>query len=355
MPNLNINASKKYSIMMESGLLYRLGELINQVERPGKVCLISDTTVYDIFGETVLAALKNNGFDVNVLILAPGEQTKSMSSLNRVLEYLAEREYTKRDVLVALGGGVIGDLTGFAASVYLRGISFIQVPTTLLAAVDSSIGGKTAINLKSGKNLAGAFWQPSLVVFDPDTVLELPEQQFKDGISEIIKTAVMGDAELFDYLQTVENPKIIDFVEKCVMSAASVKKALVEEDERDNDMRKLLNFGHTMGHAIEKVSDYSISHGQAVAMGMLACAKASFLKGWSNRDCAIPIWQVLDKYGIDPICPYTAPRLADAALKDKKRDGETISIVVPLQIGTAALMDIPIEELEDFFRLGLEK
>ncbi len=354
MPNLDIHASKEYTMMVEPGIMDRLGELVLRVANPKKVCLVSDTNVSELFAEKATRSLQKEGFDVNVLILAPGEGTKSMSSLNRILEFLAEHEYTRSDILVALGGGVIGDLTGFAAATYLRGIPFIQVPTTLLAAVDASIGGKTAINLKAGKNLAGAFWQPSLVLFDVDTVLELPEEQFKDGISEIIKSAVIGDAKLFDYLQTVENPKIIDFTMECVMGAVKVKRDLVAKDERDTGMRKLLNFGHTMGHAIELVSDYKISHGRAVAIGMLACAKAADKMGWSNRDCAIPIWQVIDKYGIDAKCPFDPHQLAAAALNDKKRSGDNISIVIPLEIGMGAIMDIPVHELEEFFRAGLE-
>lgn len=354
MPKVTVNASKKYDVLIESGAMDRLGDLLLSVESPKKVCLISDTTVFDLFGDTALDSLHDAGLDVNVLKMAPGENSKSMNNLNRILEYLAEHQYTRSDCLVALGGGVIGDLTGFAAATYLRGIPFIQVPTTLLAAVDSSVGGKTAVNLKAGKNLAGAFWQPSLVVFDLDTVLELPEEHFKEGIAEIVKSAVIGDAKLFDYLQTVDNPRILDFTEHCVMRAIRVKRDLVQTDERDKGLRKLLNFGHTMGHAIEKVSDFKISHGQAVAIGMLAFAKASNIKGWSNKDCALPIWQVLDKFGIGSSCSYGAGELARAALNDKKRSGDKISLVIPLEIGNAALMDIPVESLEEFFRLGLE-
>lgn len=354
MDKITVSASKKYDVFVESGILSKLGELILNVENPNKVCIVSDTTVYDLFGEEVLESLGNAGFDVNVIKLAPGESTKSMSNLNRILEYLAEHEYTRSDCLLALGGGVIGDLTGFAAATYLRGIPFIQAPTTLLAAVDSSVGGKTAVNLKAGKNLAGAFWQPSLVAFDVDTVLELPEDRFKEGISEIVKSAVVGDAALFDYLQTVNNPRILDFARECTIRAVKVKRDLVQADERDKGLRKLLNFGHTMAHGIEHVSEYRISHGQAVAIGMYSCARAANAKGWSNTDCSRALWQVLDKYGISAACPFDADVLAREALTDKKRNGDNISLVIPLEIGNAALMDIPVESLEEFFRLGIE-
>lgn len=353
MPKLTVNASRQYDVLIDTGLLDELGDLIMEVETPKKVCVVSDTTVYDLFGQDVIMSLEDAGVDVNVVKLAPGEETKSLGNLKRILEYLAEHEYTRSDCLVALGGGVIGDLTGFAAATYLRGIPFIQVPTTLLAAVDSSVGGKTAVNLTAGKNLAGAFWQPSLVVFDIDTVLELPEIQFREGIAEIVKSAVIGDAKLFDYLQTVDNPRIVDFVETCVLASVRVKRDLVQADERDKGLRKLLNFGHTMAHAIEKVSDYSVTHGQAVAMGMLACAKAASAKGWSNKDCTKPLIQVLEKYGINAACSFSPDELAAAALNDKKRSGDTITLVIPLEIGNGALMDIPVEQLEEFFRLGL--
>ena len=354
MPTLTVNASRNYKVMIESGLIDDMGELIMEAENPQKVCIISDTTVFDLFGGRAIDSLEEEGVDVNVIKLAPGEDTKSLGNLKRILEYLAEHAYTRSDCLVALGGGVIGDLTGFTAATYLRGIPFVQVPTTLLAAVDSSVGGKTAVNLAAGKNLAGAFWQPSLVIFDIDTVLELPEAQFKEGIAEIVKSAVIGDANLFDYLQTVDNPRIIDFVEHCVVASVIVKRNLVQADERDKGLRKLLNFGHTMAHGIEKLSDYTISHGQAVAIGMLACAKAANAKGWSNKDCSRPLSQVLDKYGIDATCPFGAAELAKAALNDKKRKGDTITLAIPLEIGNAALMDIPVSWLEEFFRLGLK-
>jgi 3-dehydroquinate synthase len=165
---------------------------------------------------------------------------------------------------------------------------------------------------------------------------------------------VIGDVRLFDYLQTVDNPRILDFVETCVIAAVKVKSRFVNADERDNGPRKLLNFGHTMAHGIEKVSGFSVTHGQAVAMGMLAMARASARKGWSNRDCTMPIEQVLRKYGIDPSCVYDAADLAQAALNDKKRSGDNVTIVIPLEIGNAALMDIPVAALEEIFRLGLQ-
>lgn len=354
MLNITVNASRKYDVVIGEGLMESAGRMVRGVSSARKVCVICDTTTRDLFSETVIGSLAGAGFDTHLLIFAPGEQTKSMSNLSRILEYLADRHFTRTDLLVALGGGVIGDLTGFAAACYLRGINFVQMPTTLLSAVDASVGGKTAVNLKAGKNLAGAFHQPAIVLFDTNAMESLPEEQFKEGLSEIIKCGVIGDKDLFEYVAYKEAPRINDFVEMTAERAIIVKRDLVEQDEYDVGPRKLLNFGHTMGHAVELCSGYEISHGHAVAMGMLAACKASYRKGWSNEDCAIPVWQTLERYGIDPKCPFDADELASAALKDKKRSGTKISLVVPLQIGEGALMDIDVEELPEFFRLGLE-
>lgn len=354
MLSLTVKASKKYDVKIGSGLMDNAGRLIRGVSGARKACVVCDTTTRELFSDRVLGSLSGAGFDTHLLIFAPGEQTKSMSNYARILEYLADRHFTRTDILIALGGGVIGDLTGFAAASFLRGINYVQIPTTLLSAVDSSVGGKTAVNLKAGKNLAGAFHQPAIVLFDTDSMETLPEEQFKEGLSEIIKCGMIGDRDLFEYVAYKEAPRINDFVEMTAERAIMVKRDLVEADEFDIGPRKLLNYGHTMGHAIELCSGYEIPHGRAVAMGMLAASKASYRKGWSNEDCTIPLWQTLERYGIDPSCPFGPEELASAALKDKKRSGSTISLVVPLQIGEGAIMDIKVEELLEFFSLGLE-
>ncbi len=354
MLSITVNASRKYDVIIGSGLIENAGRMVRGVSAAKKACVICDATTRKLFSDEVIGSLAGAGFDTHLLIFAPGEQTKSLSNLSRILEYLADRQFTRTDLLVALGGGVIGDLTGFAAATFLRGINFIQMPTTLLSAVDASVGGKTAVNLKAGKNLAGAFHQPALVMFDTNTIETLPEEQFKEGLAEIIKCGVIGDKDLFEYVAYEKSPGINDFVEMTAERAITVKRDLVEADEYDVGPRKLLNFGHTMGHAIELCSGYEISHGHAVAMGMLAASKASYRKGWSNEDCTIPLWQTLERYGIDPTCPFSAEELASAALKDKKRSGSKISLVIPLQIGEGAIMDVKVEELLEFFSLGLE-
>jgi len=353
MPNLKINTSAPYHVLIEKGILPRSGELCGRISGEAKICIVSDSTVHEKFGDTVSTSFEKAGFETHKVVFPPGEKTKSLDSLGKLLEYLAEAQFTRSDMLVALGGGVIGDLTGFAAAAYMRGIRFIQIPTTLLAAVDASVGGKTAIDLAAGKNLAGAFHQPSLVIFDPQTVTELPDEQMLDGLAEVIKSGVISDADLFDYVAHADDPHLDDFIMNITEAALRVKRDLVESDEHDTGQRQLLNLGHTMAHAIEKLSGYETPHGHAVAIGMRAMAQASFVAGWSQTDCFTPIDKVLKKYGFPLEIPYTPKQLAEAALKDKKRKGGTITIVIPLDIGECALLDIPVGQLEDVFTKGL--
>lgn len=354
MRKIQVETSRRYDVLMNSGLLKDAGKLIQEIGRGEKICLVSDINVYEIFGETLVNSLEHSGFEVYKILFPPGEKTKSIFCLERILEYMAENEFSGTDLLVGLGGGVIGDLTGFAAATFLRGIDFVQIPTTLLAAVDSSIGGKTAINLKSGKNLAGAFYQPALVLFDSDTLITLPNDRYKDGMSEIIKSAMIADREFFEFI-AAENIRSRQFITECITKAINIKSKIVKADEKDRGIRKLLNFGHTMAHAIESCSGYKISHGHAVAIGMTACARASEKLEWIKRPSSQRLSQVLEDYGINPSCPFQAHELTKAALRDKKRHGKTISLIIPLQIGECAIKEIPIENLEEFFRIGLEK
>ncbi|MGI6721184.1 MAG: 3-dehydroquinate synthase [Anaerovoracaceae bacterium] len=354
MDKLTIRLSRQYDVLMDDDLLDFCGSIIKEVTGPCRICMVTDSTVNELFSERVEHSLLAAGFEVHKAVFAPGEGTKSIESLGQLLEFLAEREFTRSDVLAALGGGVIGDLTGFAAATYLRGIRFIQIPTTLLAAVDASVGGKTAINLKAGKNLAGAFWQPSLVLFDPETLSQLPNHIFLDGLAEVIKSGAIMDQELFTYVSRAEEPDFTRFVKHCVMASIKVKRTLVEGDERDTGQRQLLNFGHTAGHAIEKCSEYRISHGHAVAIGMLIAARASWKMAWSRYDCSMPIRNVLLKYNYPIDCGFSAGQLTEAALRDKKRKGDTMNLVIPLKIGECALMEIPVSALGEFISAGME-
>ena len=355
MKRITINTSVQYDVIMEEGILDDAGMLISEVLPLSKVCIVTDENVNRLFGKRLEESLEAAGFDVTKAVFPAGEETKSISALSDLLEYLAEKQFTRNDLLVALGGGVIGDLTGFTAATFLRGIPFVQIPTSLLSAVDASVGGKTAINLKAGKNLAGAFWQPSMVIFDPALLSELPGHEFLDGLAEVIKCGVIADNDLFTFVSRREEPEFTPFIETCVERSIMVKKELVERDEFDTGQRQLLNFGHTIGHAIEKCSRFAISHGHAVARGMLIAARASYKMGWSRYDCSAPIRNVLEDYEYPLDCPYTCDQLTDAALRDKKRHGTTMNLVVPLLVGECALMEIPVDNLRDFIAAGLEQ
>lgn len=353
MAKILVNTPRPYDVLIEPGILRTVGPVLAEIKDPCHICIVADTYTHEKFNDIVEDSLASSGFSVHKTVFPRGESAKTMDCLQKLLEYLARENFSKSDMLLSLGGGTIGDLTGFAAATYLRGVEYMQVPTTLLAAVDSSVGGKTAINLSSGKNLAGAVWQPSLVLFDEETLESLPNDEFLSGLAEVIKTAVIGNATLFEYISTQGSHDFDLFVGDCVEESVKVKRDLVERDENDNDLRQLLNLGHTMAHAIEQCSDYKISHGRAVAIGMRACAKASWELKWSQDNCYGPINRVLNKYGFDLECPYDSEQLARAALSDKKRRGDIITLSIPLTIGECSLVQIPVTQLKDFFDLGL--
>jgi len=348
-----IKTSKPYQVLMGEGLLDQAGPLCRDTAEKCRICIVSDENVHRLYTDRTESSLHASGFDVYKVTFPAGEATKSMDSVKKLLSCLASAEFTRSDILLALGGGVIGDLTGFTAAIYLRGIEYIQAPTTFLAAADASVGGKTAVDLPEGKNLAGAFWQPSLVIFDTETTDTLTHDCLLDGLAEALKCGVIADPELFGFIRDSDTGWTKTFIERCVSDAVRVKQSLVEQDEKDTGQRQLLNFGHTFAHAIEKCSSYSITHGHAVALGMAAAAKASRDLGWSQEDCYGPLVQILSKYGFPSACPYNADTLLEAAMKDKKRTGGKIRIVVPLRIGECALREIPVPELGSFFRKGL--
>ncbi len=355
MNKITINASRTYDVITGSGLISQSGQLIRQAlgEKAKKICIVTDDNVSPLYRTPVKESLRDAGFEVVSFVFPHGEAYKSMATLSKLLDFLAYKQLTRSDAIVALGGGITGDLAGFAAASYLRGIQFIQMPTTLLAAVDSSVGGKTGINLSAGKNLAGAFWQPSLVIFDIDTIKTLSYDLLLDGLAEAIKAGVIADRELFHYIYQVSELPDPEVITTLSARAIWIKQQVVEADERDSGVRQLLNFGHTIGHAIEKCSSFSITHGHAVAMGMVIIARACLKYGWSDEDCLTPILNSLQKFGFSLDCPYNAQQLTQAALKDKKRMGDTITLVIPVSLGNCQLKQIPVTELEHFIAGGL--
>ncbi|MFV0516704.1 MAG: 3-dehydroquinate synthase [Aminipila sp.] len=358
MKRICIDVSKKYDVVVSRGFLKETGKYVLENISPCKVCLVSDDIVSDIYGSIVKESLVSKGFEVFSFNFTHGENSKTLTTVQDILNLMAINNFTRSDIIVALGGGIVGDISGFAASIFLRGINFIQIPTTFLAAIDSSVGGKTGVNLESGKNLCGCFWQPSMVLCDCSTFSTLPYDVFLDGVAEAIKYGCIFDKNLFDlfaqYDKTtidtlISSETLLDVVSTCV----SLKRHVVKADERDTGIRQLLNFGHTLGHAIEKCSNYSISHGHAVAIGMVIISQASFSFGLSEQNCSTAIANVLQGLGFQLDCPFTASELTNVALKDKKRLGETLTVVIPSHIGDCKLQQISVDKIEALIQAGL--
>jgi len=349
MRTVKVNASVKYDIIIGENILSSLGEYCREAVGICRVCVLTDDNVEPLYFESAKSSLEAAGYDVIKFVIPHGEASKNTSSLVELLEFMAENRMTRSDCMIALGGGVVGDLCGFCAAVYLRGIKFIQVPTTLLAAVDSSVGGKTAVDLRAGKNLAGAFHQPSLVVCDYKTLDTLPPEIFADGCAEVIKYGVINDRSLFDRLKGGIANDLENIIAECVINKARV----VEGDEFDKGTRQLLNLGHTVGHAIELCSDMSISHGSAVAIGMVIVMRSAIKQGLCPTEALDELLSLLNQENLPTSCNFSAKELAEAALGDKKRSGSDISLVVPYGIGDSRLLKTPVSRLEDFISKGL--
>ena len=350
MKTVEVNASKSYNIIIGTGLLESCGERIREVTGAKTAAVVTDDIVDSLYSAAVVGSLENAGFEVVKFVFKNGEQSKNIATFAEILEFLAESGLTRTDVVVALGGGVPGDMAGFAAATYLRGIDLVQIPTTLLACVDSSVGGKTAVDLKSGKNLVGAFWQPSLVLADTKTLDTLPDRIFSDGMAEVIKYGVIFSAEFFEYLKTADAREQAEYI---ITRCAEMKRDIVDADETEKGSRALLNFGHTVGHAIEKCSGFTISHGSAVAVGMIIAARGAAETGICSSDCSGEIERLNKKYGLPCKCPFGADELFAAAMSDKKRDGDMIKLVVPEKLGKCTLFRTKTDFLREFIEKGL--
>lgn len=350
MKTVTVNTAKPYIIKIGLNLLDNVGAEVAALGGATKICIVSDSNVYPLYGETVSNSLVNAGFAVTHFVFPAGEHMKNAQTFLDLLKHLAASEITRSDLIVALGGGVVGDLAGFAASCYLRGIRFVQIPTTLLAAVDSSVGGKTAIDLDAGKNLVGAFWQPSLVLCDIDTLNTLSEDIFCDGCAEVIKYAVLYDPELFEVLMTSG----VNFDRESVISkCVEWKQDVVAEDEFDTGSRMKLNLGHTIGHGVEAKSAFSISHGQGVAIGMAIVARAAAKQEMCSNTCSLRIQNILDRFHLPISTDYSAEDIYSYTLSDKKRSGGLIRLIIPREIGRCDIVPTPISELKTFIEAGL--
>ncbi len=342
MERVRIETQKPYDVLIGPGLLSRAGEEIAKIMRPCRAAVITDDTVRILYGEAAVDSLQKAGFETDIWAFPHGERHKTMDTLAAALEWLGSIELSRSDLVVALGGGVPGDLAGFAAAVYNRGMRFIQIPTTLLAAVDSSVGGKTAVDLKAGKNMAGAFHQPELVLCDTGVIRALPAELKRDGLAEMLKYGVLTDPELFASLHTSAWEKRM---EQVIARCVSIKRDYVTGDETDVGKRQFLNLGHTFGHAVELCSGFALTHGQGVGVGMVMAARAA------GRNPAV-IENACLACGLPIRVPYSAKELSAAALHDKKRRGGKITLVLPETIGKCYLKTIDVDELPGYFAKG---
>ena len=318
MKTVHVSTGKPYDIYIERGVMERVGEYASQLSRAKRVTIVTDSNVAPLYQWRVINSLSAAGFEVNTHIFRAGEESKHLGTIAEIYKSLADFGMTRKDLIVALGGGVCGDMAGFAAATYLRGIDFMQIPTSLLAQVDSSVGGKTGVDLPQGKNLVGAFHQPVAVLIDPDTLMTLPDRFIIDGLGEIIKYGCIKDAAFFEFLE-------------------------------NENARMLLNFGHTLGHAIEKLYGFKdITHGMAVAVGMVMMARAGEERGITAAGTADRVESLCRKYCLPTSEELSFASLAGAAKADKKTAGDSISLVLLRSIGDSFTRAVPLDELEEF-------
>lgn len=349
-------ASRPYEVLVGEGLLEQLGLLISELGHVGRCCVITETNVGPLYADIVESALRSSGLEIAPRVtFVAGESSKTLDTLGGILEALAECALTRDDTIVALGGGVTGDMGGLAAALYLRGIRVVQVPTSLLAMVDSSVGGKTAVDLATGKNLVGAFWQPSLVVADVNTLATVPPALFRDSCGEVIKHTVLADSELLDELtiRPLTEEREPTRLAMVVAQNVAIKRNVVIADECEMGLRQTLNLGHTIGHAIEAASNFSLGHGSCVAAGLCMMARASERRGWCSPETAARIIRCVNAHGLPTGTDLPAEELMRYAAHDKKRHGNRVNIVIPCEVGHCEVRCVSMSELRELIKLGL--
>lgn len=348
MKTIQVKVSKNYEVKIGTNIL---SEVTSTLKKGQKVAIVTDETVALLHLEKLKDVLANAGFVAEVFMFPSGEESKSVKVLSCLLEWLAQIQMTRSDIILAFGGGVTGDLAGFAASIYLRGIEFIQIPTTFLAAIDSSVGGKTGIDLQAGKNLAGSFWQPKAVICDTSLLETLSEETFAEGSAEAIKAGILRDPEMFEIIQAGETKQRL---EEIICRCVSMKRDIVEQDEFDTGERQLLNLGHTFGHCIEKLSNFEITHGNAVAIGIALIMKAAVIYGHCKEEEKDVVIQTLHENGLYTDCPYTADEMMEVMKRDKKRQGDKLTIILPRKIGECFLHTVTLEEAKAYLKSGID-
>ncbi len=345
-------AQRAYPIFITAGLLHEVGRDLKERAVGKRYIVIADDRVAALYGEALLASLHGSGLDAQLLEFPNGEGSKHLATVTDLARRLAQLNVDRKDALIALGGGVTGDITGFLAAIYMRGIPFVQVPTTLLAQVDSSVGGKTGVDIPEGKNLVGSFYQPQAVFIDSTVLHSLPDAELLNGLAEVIKYGVIYDRDFFDFLarnRVAILERDLSVIEEVIASCCTIKAKVVEADEREADLRRILNFGHTIGHAVEAASDFTLAHGSAVAIGMVAVSEIAVAKGLFAAEEADRLRELIDAYGLPVAIPagLDRQRMKEYLKTDKKSVGGRPFYVLPTSIGTVTISDDVAEELVD--------
>ena len=352
MQTLTVNLERRsYPIQIGDGVLSTSGKFLREAGIKGRVAIVTNPTVAQLYLDTVHESLQQFGFAATPIVIPEGEEYKTLATLSNILDALVCERFERQDCVLALGGGVVGDLAGFAAAIYLRGVALVQIPTTLLAQVDSSVGGKTGVNHGNGKNLIGAFYQPRLVLIDVGALASLPRRELVAGMAEVIKYGIIEDAGFFDLLEqkldsllSLNRQLLTQVIARC----CAIKVRVVEKDERENDYRAVLNFGHTVGHALEAATKYErFLHGEAVAIGMANAAKISMKRGFCDSTTVQRVTTLISKAGLPVAVPadVSAQSLIDSMEIDKKSTDGKIKYVMCTGIGKARFHSLTAEEI----------
>ena len=351
MKTINIKKSK---IFIRDGLIDDCGKYVSKFMLPCKILIISDVNVSKLYIKRVKISFMRFNFRVSTFIIKPGESFKSLKTINEIYDFLSANFVSRSDIIVGLGGGVITDISGFVAATYNRGVNLINIPTTLLAQVDAAIGGKNGINLKDGKNLVGTFYQPNMIFIDPTTLNTLNKDEWKSGIAEIIKYGCIKDKELFEMLENQDIYDIIsnEIINKVIYKSVKDKKFFIEKDEFDLSIRKMLNFGHTIGHALEKLCNYeTLSHGEAISIGMNIITKISEKMSLTERGTAKRICLLCKKYYLPTDYDISFDKILEVILRDKKIFNDEINFILLERIGDSFIYKIPCKDIINFFKL----
>lgn len=338
---LSVDLINPYEIEIGSNIIKKLNTYIKENYKNSKILIISDDLVYKIHKEKLIKEL--DGFFYKEFIIKNGENSKSTENLIKILEFAAQNQYRRSDLIIAFGGGVVGDISGLVASLYLRGIDYISIPTTFLSAIDSSVGGKTAVNLKAGKNLCGTFYQPKKVFIDTDFLKTLSDYYFNDGLAEAIKYAMIKDKSIFEEISKENVSKTYENLPSIIKKCLDIKKDVVRDDEKDFGIRQILNYGHTFAHAIEKNSNFEISHGHAVSLGMKIMVKNFYESFYDD------FIKVLKKYNLDKEIDFDTEKILKVCMVDKKSRNDRINIIVVRNLGTCEILNIDLKDLRKIY------